>query len=299
MGREFESLREYRQGDEPRDVCWTAAARRGKLISRVYRVERSQSVIIVVDDGRLMLARVNPILDFGFAILDSRAGSSTRTPEQQRTGPLEGRQPLPQDHFSESKIQNPKSKMALTKLDYAVTAALSLAHVALHSGDSVGLLAYGRRLQARLGAARGASHLRAFLEQLATVKGELVEADHARAADLLLAEQKRRSLIVWLTDLAETAATPEVIESASRLLNRHLVLFVAIGQPELGQLVARRPASVEEMYRYVAAQEMIERRELLLRRLRERGAMTLEVLPGQLATGLVNQYLEVKERSLL
>src|SRR5205823_9361383 len=125
MGREFESLREYRQGDEPRDVCWTAAARRGKLISRVYRVERSQSVIIVVDDGRLMLARVNPILHFGFAILDSRASSSTRTPEQQRTGPLEGRQPLPQDHFSESKIQNPKSKMALKKLDYAVTAALS------------------------------------------------------------------------------------------------------------------------------------------------------------------------------
>ena len=77
------------------------------------------------------------------------------------------------------------------------------------------------------------------------------------------------------------------------------MLFVAIGQPELGQLVARRPASVEEMYRYVAAQEMIERRELLLRRLRERGAMTLEVLAGQLATGIVNQYLEVKERSLL
>ena len=44
---------------------------------------------------------------------------------------------------------------------------------------------------------------------------------------------------------------------------------------------------------------MIERRELLLRRLREHGAMTLEVLPGQLATGIVNQYLEVKERSLL
>ena len=66
---------------------------------------------------------------------------------------------------------------------------------------------------------------------------------------------------------------------------------------DLGRSIA--PASVEEMYRYVAAQEMIERRELLLRRLRERGAMTLEVLPGQLATGLVNQYLEVKERSLL
>jgi len=298
MGREFESLREYRQGDEPRDVCWTASARRAKLISRVYRVERSQSVIIVVDDGRLMLARVTPILDSGFAILDSK--TSTALPARTPHAGASGKAAVGADRESKiDTVQNPKSKIGLTKLDYAVTAALSLAHVALHSGDSVGLLAYGRKVHARLGAARGASHLRAFLERLAMVKGELVEADHARAADLLLTEQKRRSLIVWLTDLAETAATPEVIESASRLLHRHLVLFVAIGQPELGQLVARRPASVEEMYRYVAAQEMIERRELLLRRLRERGAMTLEVLPGQLATGLVNQYLEVKERSLL
>jgi uncharacterized protein (DUF58 family) len=256
MGREFESLRDYRPGDEVRDICWTATARRAKPISKVYRPERSQAVMIVVDDGRLMLARVLPIAD--------------------RPSPI-----------------------ALTKLDYAVTAALSLAQVALYSGDSVGLLAYGRKMHARLGAARGASHLRAFVEQLATVKGELLEADHARAADLLLAGQKRRSLVVWLTDLAETAATPEVIESASRLLTRHLVLFVAIGQPELPQLLAERPESVEAMYRYVAAAEMVERRELLLRRLRQQGALTAELLPGRLATGIVNRYLEIKERSLL
>ncbi|HLW79826.1 MAG TPA: DUF58 domain-containing protein [Terriglobia bacterium] len=267
MGREFESLRDYRQGDELRDVCWTATARRARLVSKVYRPERSQAVVIVVDAGRLMLARISPMLDSG-----QRADSQT---------------------------QNPPSKMSLAKLDYAVTAALSLAEVALYSGDSVGLLAYGRRPQARLGGARGASHLRDFVERLALVKGELVEADHAGAADLLLGEQKRRSLVVWLTDLAETAATPEVIESAARLVGRHLVVFAAIGQPEMGQLMARRPESAEEMYRYIAALEMVQRRELLLRRLRQQGAMALELVPGQLAAGIVNQYLQIKERSLL
>ncbi len=43
-GREFESLREFRESDESRDICWTATARRGKLISKVYQMERSQSV---------------------------------------------------------------------------------------------------------------------------------------------------------------------------------------------------------------------------------------------------------------
>ena len=251
LGREFENLREYRLGDEPRDVCWTATARRGKLITKVYHTERSQAVLIVVDAGRLMLARV---------------GSELSSP---------------------------------TKLDHAVGAALTLAHVALYSGDRAGLLAYGRRPQARLGAARGAAHLHSFLDRLALVRGELVEADHAGAADMLLSLQTQRSLVVWLTDLAETAATPEVIDAASRLLRRHLVLFAAMGQPQLEHLVASRPESADEMYRYVAAQEMVERRELLLRRLREQGVLTLEVEPGRLATGLVNQYLQIKERSLI
>jgi len=131
------------------------------------------------------------------------------------------------------------------------------------------------------------------------VRGELLEANHSHAADTLLARHNSRSLIIWLTDLAETAATPEVIEAASRLLRQHLVLFVAITQPELGELAARRPASESEMYRYVAAQEVIQRRDLLLRRLRENGALALELEPGRLATGIINQYLEVKERSLL
>src|SRR6267378_3216969 len=47
-GREFESLREYRAGDELRDVSWSATARRGKLITKLYQVERSQTVWLVL-----------------------------------------------------------------------------------------------------------------------------------------------------------------------------------------------------------------------------------------------------------
>src|SRR6266498_4157581 len=60
-GREFESLREYQQGDEFRDICWTAAARRGKLVTRIFQVERSQTVWLVIDAGRLMRARVTDL----------------------------------------------------------------------------------------------------------------------------------------------------------------------------------------------------------------------------------------------
>ncbi|HZI18697.1 MAG TPA: DUF58 domain-containing protein [Pyrinomonadaceae bacterium] len=57
-GRDFESLREYVPGDELRHVSWSATARRGRLTTRQYQIERDQTVLIALDAGRLMTARV-------------------------------------------------------------------------------------------------------------------------------------------------------------------------------------------------------------------------------------------------
>ena len=63
---------------------------------------------------------------------------------------------------------------------------------------------------------------------------ETSEADHLRATAVLNRLQPRRSLILWITDLAETAMRPEVIDGATQLLKRHVLLFVAMAQPEVG-----------------------------------------------------------------
>jgi uncharacterized protein (DUF58 family) len=57
-GRDFESLRDYVQGDEMRHISWTATARRGKLVTRQYQMERDQTILIALDAGRLMTARI-------------------------------------------------------------------------------------------------------------------------------------------------------------------------------------------------------------------------------------------------
>jgi uncharacterized protein (DUF58 family) len=245
-GRSFESLREHQSGDEIRDICWTASARRGKLVTRVYEIERSQPIWIVIDAGRLMRARVAEV----------------------------------------------------TKLDHAVNAALTLSQVALGSGDRVGLLAYGRRIGHCLPAARGSSHLRRIIEDLAHVRAEESEADHLLAAGRLLTSQKRRSLIVWITDVPDTAMTPEVVTAASQLMGHHLVLFVVIGQPDLQRVAMRKAATADEMYETAAAQEVAHRRDVLLARLRSQGALALEA-DTKLSPALVNAYLDVKQRNRL
>ena len=264
QGSEFESLRDYREGDDLRDVCWTASARRGGLITRQYQTERSQAVWIVLDCGRLMRSRVSA------------------------TAP--GQSALP--------VAEPGARVH-SKLDFACTTAVALAQLALFSGDRVGLLAYGQGIQQRLLPGRGAAHLRQLIESLAQVRAETSEADHLRATATLNRLQPRRSLILWVTDLAETAMRPEVIDGAMQLLRRHVLLFVAMAQPEVDRIADARPKNVEQMFRAAAAQEMAGRRELLLARLHEHGALTLDLNPEALTSTVLNNYLTVKERAMV
>jgi uncharacterized protein (DUF58 family) len=54
-GREFESLRDYVPGDEYRRIAWKATARRGKPVVAVQQPERRQTLLLVLEAGRLML----------------------------------------------------------------------------------------------------------------------------------------------------------------------------------------------------------------------------------------------------
>lgn len=60
-GTEFEQLREYGPDDEFRRIDWTATARAGKPIVRTYRAERNQSVLVMLDNGRVMAGRVDGV----------------------------------------------------------------------------------------------------------------------------------------------------------------------------------------------------------------------------------------------
>lgn len=58
-GLEFESLREFRPGDDRRSIDWKATARRGKTLVRQHQPERNQQVLILLDCGRHMAGEVD------------------------------------------------------------------------------------------------------------------------------------------------------------------------------------------------------------------------------------------------
>jgi len=65
---EFERLREYGRDDEYRNIDWKATARRGRLIVREYQQERNQTVVCLLDCGRLMTAESDGLAQLDHAL---------------------------------------------------------------------------------------------------------------------------------------------------------------------------------------------------------------------------------------
>jgi uncharacterized protein (DUF58 family) len=269
VGRDFDSLRDYQQGDELRNVSWTATARRGKLVTRQYTVERSQQVWMVIDAGRLSRT--------AFELRRGRAEEVSETTVERES-----------DHL-----------LTVTQLDQATTAATMLAQVIGGSGDKFAMLAYGRGVQQALMPGAGAVHLRLLLDLLSQTKAEGAEADHLHAVARLKTMQQRRGLMVWITELVDSAGRPELVTAASELVRRHLVVLVLLKHPELDALANSAPKTKEEMFHAAAAQEMLERRRETIAQLERQGVLIVETTAEEVGVNAVSKYLEVKAQGLL
>jgi uncharacterized protein (DUF58 family) len=273
LGREFETLREYQPGDEPRHISWTATARRAKLIVRTFTAERSQQVWAIVDAGRLSRTSFRLPL----AVHDSAAA-------------LAGRGDI---------AYGEQVGLDLTQLDQTASAALLLAQVADRAGDRSALLAYGRGIQQQILPGKGSLHLRRMMDALSLVRSERPEADHRRAAMRLRQLQARRGLLFWICEVGDSAALPEVAQALCGLARAHLCVLLLIEHPELTNFARSVPQAVPQMFAVTAANEVLERRRAVVAQLRRAGVMVVETSPAEVGLAAINQYLEIKARGTL
>jgi len=80
-GTDFDSLRDYHPDDEFRRINWNATARAAKPITNLYREERDQQIVLLLDAGRTMagtvagLSRFEHALDAAIALAELAARS--------------------------------------------------------------------------------------------------------------------------------------------------------------------------------------------------------------------------------
>lgn len=67
-GTDFASLRDYLPDDDPRWIDWNATARRGKLVSKEFELERGQNIVAVLDAGRVMATKLDGLTKLDHAV---------------------------------------------------------------------------------------------------------------------------------------------------------------------------------------------------------------------------------------
>jgi uncharacterized protein (DUF58 family) len=187
----------------------------------------------------------------------------------------------------------------LSKLDHAVNAALLLAWVAQSQGDKVGMMTFSDSVRRFVAPQRGPAQVTQLNKVLYDVRPEYTEPDFAEAFSHLALRVSRRSLVIVLTDVLDPEASRDLVGHAIRLSHRHLVMVVAMSDPEV---LAARNAPIERVsraYEWAAAEELLSARRASFEQLRQGGVLGLDVEAGQLSPSLVERYLELKERALL
>jgi uncharacterized protein (DUF58 family) len=86
IGTEFSELREYNIGDDPRSIDWKATARRNRPLIRLLEPEQEQTVIILLDRGRLMTANIQGYQRFDFGLNATLSLALTATQRGDRVG---------------------------------------------------------------------------------------------------------------------------------------------------------------------------------------------------------------------
>lgn len=179
------------------------------------------------------------------------------------------------------------------RLEASVEAALLLAALATHAGDRVELLAYDRRVRARVADSTGRRVLPAFANALAGVQPELVEADWPGIVAQVRERTTQRALVVLLTALDPAAVEQGLLDVATQLSQRHAVVLASVLDPEEDELRRARATTVE-VFDAAAAERAALERAAMAQRLRRRGLDVVEALPDDLAPRLADTYLALK-----
>ena len=185
------------------------------------------------------------------------------------------------------------------RLESAIDAALQLAYTAVEHDDDVGLMVFADTVQHYLPPRRGRRALKGVVEALATVEGRLVEPDYPAAFAFLATRNRKRAMVVFLTDVIDRTASDALVAQTLTLRPRHLPVAVTIRDPSLERTATVHAATAASAFERAAAEELLTARAEALMQRRARGVLIVDVPPAQAAKSVVEQYQLLKRKGLL
>jgi uncharacterized protein (DUF58 family) len=280
-GREFEKLREYVPGDGYDEIHWKATARRGRPVTKVFQLERTQEIYVIIDASRLSARE---------AVIDAE-----RSPSPLGRGLGEGnfsRVALP--------VHRESSIHKTTTLERFITAALVLGVAAEQQGDLFGLLTFTSKVDHFVRAKNGKAHYHACRDALYTLQPQIVTPDYDELCTFIRLRLRRRALLVFLTALDDPVLAEGFVRNLDLIRRQHLILVNALQSPGVAPMFSdSNVASVDDLYERLGGHMSWHSLRELEKVLQRRGVRFSLLKNERLSAELVSQYLNVKRRQLL
>ena len=267
-GRDFEKLRDYVAGDSIEEISWKATARRQRPVSKVFQVERTQEVYVVVDGSRLSARPA--------AVGEDREG---------RKAPS-------------------ATMIPATVLERYVASTLMLGMAAERQGDLFGLAAFSDQVRRFLRAKNGPAHFDACREAIYALEPAAVSPDFEELGAFLRLRLRRRALLVILTSLDDPGLAESFTRAVEGLSRQHLVLVNTLRPAGAVPLFADADAgagvrTTDDVYRRLGGHLQWQRLRESGNRLRRLGVRFTLLDPARMTEQLVTQYVNVKQRQIL
>ncbi|KQV19417.1 hypothetical protein ASC74_21670 [Pseudomonas sp. Root329] len=182
----------------------------------------------------------------------------------------------------------------LAHFDHALNACLLLSYIALRQGDAVGLSTFACDRPHYLAPVKGTEQLKVLLNTVYDLDSTQRPADYQAAANQLLARQKRRALVVLVTNLRDED-DEELLTAVKRLSKQHRVLVASLREDLLDTLRHTPVQTLDEALAYCGTVDYLNTKAELHERLSAHGVPVLDVRPSELGAELVTRYLAWKK----
>jgi len=262
-GRDFEKLREYIPGDSFDEVHWKATAKRGHPVTKVFQIERTQEVYVIIDASRL----------------SARPLERVAKPGRQKT-------------------ESPTEPETI--LERFMTAALVLGLAAEQQGDLFGLLTFADQVKTFVRARNGKAHFSSCRDALYTLQPQIATPDYDEVCTFIRLRLRHRALLIFLTSLDDPLLAESFVRNMDLIRRQHLILVNMLQPPGVSPLFTNpNIGSLDDLYQHLGGHLLWQKLRELEKVLQRRGVQFSLLRNERLSAELVSQYLKVKRRQLI
>ncbi|NNE95026.1 MAG: DUF58 domain-containing protein [Acidimicrobiales bacterium] len=185
------------------------------------------------------------------------------------------------------------------RIEHAMDGAMMLAELTTGLGDKMGLFAFDQTVHTTIPASNRRRQRSAIAEELFDLHPALVTSNYQHMVTHVLARQRRRALLVLMTDLEEQAVREFLLPALPMLVRTHVVVVASVSDPDIRYWMDLEVVDEESMFLRAAAIEEHHRRARVAAQLTAVGVRVIDEPPETYARVLGDLYLDIKSTGRL